>query len=69
MVDTVVTSTTGDRAGRQRLADMFFRGTTRFFAVRVLLLLGAIMVALLVGALPAFQAFGLVSSWARPGTR
>ena len=40
------------------MADMLFRGTTRFFAAAVLLLLGAVMVSLLVGALPAFNAFG-----------
>jgi phosphate transport system permease protein len=44
--------------GRARLADFLFRGTTRFFAVGVLLLLGAVMLSLLIGGFPAFQAFG-----------
>ena len=68
MVDAVVDTTSlGGRPGRQRLAELLFRGTTRFFAVGVLLLLGAVMVSLLIGALPGFPAFGfgfLVSdSW------
>ena len=59
MVDTVVaTPISSVSQRRQRLADMVFRGTTRFFAAGVLLLLGAVMVSLLVGAMPAFNAFG-----------
>src|SRR5579862_7740618 len=60
MVDTVAFPTTaGNRARRQRLEDVVFRGTTRIFALGVLLLLGAVMVALLIGGLPAMRAFGL----------
>jgi len=59
MVEVVVsTPITSVSPRRQRFADTFFRGTTRFFAAAVLLLLGAVMVALLVGAIPAFKAFG-----------
>ncbi len=59
MVDTTVpTPISGTSPSRQRIADMVFRGTTRFFAAAVLLLLGAVMVSLLIGALPAFNAFG-----------
>ena len=59
MVDAVLDTTTiGVSRRRQRLADIVFRGTTRFFAFGVLLLLGAVMVSLLIGGAPAFQAFG-----------
>ncbi|HZL60430.1 MAG TPA: phosphate ABC transporter permease subunit PstC [Stellaceae bacterium] len=55
------------RMRRQRLGDTLFRGTTRGFALGVLLLLGAIITALFVGSLPAFRAFGFGflfnSSW------
>jgi len=59
MVDTVaLASTDRARMSRQRAEDAAFRGTTKLFALGVLLLLGAIMVALLVGALPAMRTFG-----------
>ncbi|HEX3972501.1 MAG TPA: phosphate ABC transporter permease subunit PstC, partial [Stellaceae bacterium] len=59
MVDvTLESSSPGTRPGRQRTADLVFRGTTQLFAFGVLVLLGAVMVALFVGGLPAFQAFG-----------
>jgi phosphate transport system permease protein len=51
------------RIARQRIEDALFRGTTRGFAVGVLVLLGAILVALLVGSLPAFRTFGLEFLW------
>ena len=44
---------------RQRLGDMLFRGLTQTFAVGVLVLLGAVMVSLAAGAMPAFRKFGL----------
>ena len=44
---------------RQRIADRLFRGTTRGFALGVLCLLGAVMVALAIGSIPAFRAYGL----------
>ncbi len=45
------------------LQDALFRGTTKLFAVGVLLLLGAVLIALLIGALPAFRAFGPEFLW------
>jgi phosphate transport system permease protein len=50
---------------RQRVYDILFRNATRGFAILVLVLLGGVMVALGVGAWPAFSHFGpgfLVSS-------
>jgi phosphate transport system permease protein len=59
MVDTIAQSTSaGERPGRQHLADVLFRGTTQLFAFGVLLLLGAVMLSLLIGGMPAFKAFG-----------
>src|SRR5579864_7938113 len=59
MVDTVaVSATANSRMQRQHLEDVAFRGATRTFALGVLLLLGAVMVSLLIGALPAMRAFG-----------
>jgi phosphate transport system permease protein len=64
MVDTTVQSTTAsERPGRQHLADVLFRGTTRLFAFGVLLLLGAVMLSLLIGGMPAFNAFGFAFLW------
>jgi phosphate transport system permease protein len=48
---------------RQHLQDLAFRGATKFFALSVLLLLGAVMVALLIGALPAMHSFGFHFLW------
>jgi phosphate transport system permease protein len=59
MVDSIAVPTTNSgRMKRQRLEDVAFRGTTRIFAFGVLLLLGAVMVALFIGGMPAFRAFG-----------
>jgi phosphate transport system permease protein len=44
-------------------ADAVFVGTTRFFAVLVVTSLAAILVALLVGALPALRRFGAEFLW------
>jgi len=46
------------RMRRQRVEDLVFRSTTRAFAVGVLSLLGAVLVALAIGAGPAVRAFG-----------
>jgi phosphate transport system permease protein len=54
-----MTTTALDRVRRQRWQDSLFRGTTRLVAAGVLVLLGAILAALVVGALPAFRQFGL----------
>jgi phosphate transport system permease protein len=64
MVDASLDETAiGVSQRRHRLADILFRGTTRFFAVGVLLLLGAVMASLLIGGAPAFQAFGFGFLW------
>jgi phosphate transport system permease protein len=64
MVDAAIgTASAGLNQRRQRFADLLFRGTTRFFAVGVLVLLGAVMVALLIGGMPAFNAFGFGFLW------
>jgi len=50
-----------------RLGDTIFRNVTRGAAILVLLLLGGVMVALLLGSLPALRAFGfdfvITQSW------
>jgi phosphate transport system permease protein len=59
MVDAAInTPMSSESSRRGRIADMVFRGTTRCFAVGVLVLLGAVMVSLLIGGAPAFKAFG-----------
>jgi phosphate transport system permease protein len=64
MVDVALdSSNAGMNSRRQRLADLLFRGTTQLFALGVLLLLGAVMVALLIGGMPAFSAFGFSFLW------
>jgi len=45
--------------GRNKLADALFQNATRMFALLVLLVVTAIMVSLLMGALPALSQFGL----------
>ncbi len=44
--------------GRLRLGDMAFRQLTRAAALTVLLILGGVIGALIIGAVPALQAFG-----------
>ena len=64
MVDSAAVSTTiSNRGRRQRIQDALFRGATRFFALVVLSLLGAVMIALLIGAMPAFHRFGIAFLW------
>src|SRR3712207_3644631 len=46
-------------ARRQRTLDLAFKALTGFFAIGVLLLLGAIILALCIGAVPALKKFGL----------
>jgi phosphate transport system permease protein len=45
--------------GRLRLTDTAFRHLTRAAAITVLVLLGGVILALLIGSLPALQTFGL----------
>src|SRR6266436_6019346 len=47
-----------DQGRRQRLQDSFFRSSTLFFALMVLLLLGGVIIALIFGAWPALRTFG-----------
>jgi phosphate transport system permease protein len=51
-------ATVSAQLDRQRIYDVLFRGAARGFAILVLLLLGGVMVALGVGAWPAFSHFG-----------
>jgi phosphate transport system permease protein len=44
--------------GRLRQGDAIFRAVTRLAAIMVLALLGGVIIALVIGALPALQAFG-----------
>ncbi|MDX8386374.1 MAG: phosphate ABC transporter permease subunit PstC [Gallionella sp.] len=46
------------RLKRQVWLDMLFRGVTRMSAISVLVLLAAILTSLVVGSMPAIQAFG-----------
>jgi len=64
MVDAALGNTTVPlNPRRTRFADVLFRGTTRVFAIGVLILLGAIMISLIIGGAPAFQAFGVAFLW------
>jgi phosphate transport system permease protein len=47
-----------DALNRLRLGDLVFRLVTRSAAIMVLALLGGVIIALIVGAMPAFKAFG-----------
>jgi phosphate transport system permease protein len=57
MIETI-TRVAPSRMRRQRIEDVLFRSITRAFAVGVLSLLGAVMVALAIGSGPAVRAFG-----------
>jgi phosphate transport system permease protein len=58
-MDSTVSFGTRRQVRPQRLQDALFRNATRLFALGVLALLGAVLAALVVGAVPAFRAFGL----------
>lgn len=47
-----------DALNRLRLSDFVFRLVTRTSAIMVLALLGGVIIALIIGAMPAFKAFG-----------
>jgi phosphate transport system permease protein len=51
------------RLSRQTFEDALFRGATRAFAIGVLLLLGAVLAALIVGSIPAVKRFGFSFLW------
>ncbi len=63
MSDTTLgTTETSSRAvllRRLRTSDLIFRGLTRSAAITVLVLLSGIILALIIGSVPAFGAFGL----------
>src|SRR5271165_5297286 len=52
-------STRARALNRMRLGDLGFRVLTRTAAVAVLLILGAVIISLISGSLPALRAFGL----------
>jgi phosphate transport system permease protein len=58
-VTAVAASTRARALDRMRLGDMAFRVLTRTAAIAVLLVLGAVILSLLSGSLPAWRAFGL----------
>ena len=49
--------------GLRRIEDLLFRNTTRLLAIGVLSLLLAVIVALMIGAVPALRAFGFGFLW------
>lgn len=58
MTDTVLRAAKFPNRRRGAVADAIFRNATFAFAVLVLLIIGAVMVALARGAIPALQQFG-----------
>jgi phosphate transport system permease protein len=58
-VDAGAVFTRARALDRMRLADKSFHALTRAAALGVLVLLGAIIISLIIGSLPALQAFGL----------
>ncbi|HUH85063.1 MAG TPA: phosphate ABC transporter permease subunit PstC [Stellaceae bacterium] len=58
MASVLTAAETHRRLNWQRVQDTVFRGSTQVFAFGVLLLLGAILVSLVIGAAPALQKFG-----------
>src|SRR5690242_19827420 len=57
-MDLAVSVSASGGLNQRRVQDAAFRGTTRAFALGVLLLLGGIILALAAGALLAFSTFG-----------
>jgi phosphate transport system permease protein len=55
------TSRTGNHPGR--IGNMIFGGSAWSFAFLVLILLAAVMISLIIGAVPAFQKFGISFVW------
>jgi phosphate transport system permease protein len=56
--DAAILDTFVAHGRRQRLQDQVFRSATLFFALLVLALLGGVILALFIGAWPAFSAYG-----------
>jgi len=59
ITDVTVLRSVEEHGRRQRTADRLFRLGTLFFALLVLALLGGVIVALIEGAWPALQTFGI----------
>ena len=58
-VSTIASSSRAKALDRLRMTDVVFRALTRLAAMTVLVLLGAVIISLIGGSLPALQAFGL----------
>ena len=65
MTNQAVTAANNSRGGAHpgRLGNIFFGGAAWSFGILVLILLAAVMVALMLGAVPAFRAFGISYVW------
>jgi phosphate transport system permease protein len=65
MTNVAVTATSHPRGGARpgRLGNILFGGSAWTFGILVLVLLAAVMIALVIGALPAFQQFGISFVW------
>jgi phosphate transport system permease protein len=65
MTSAAVTATgkPGTRVYPRRLGNILFGGSAWTFGIWVLILLAAVMIALVLGALPAFRQFGLPYIW------
>lgn len=65
MTSTAVTATgkPGTRVYPRRLGNIIFGGSAWTFGIWVLILLAAVMIALVMGAVPAFRQFGLPYIW------
>ena len=65
MTNLAVTAASRPRGGSHpgRLGNILFGGSAWSFGILVLILLVAVMVALVFGAVPAFRAFGISYIW------
>ncbi|HEX4507080.1 MAG TPA: phosphate ABC transporter permease subunit PstC [Alphaproteobacteria bacterium] len=65
MTSAAVTATgkTGTRVHPKRIGNILFGGSAWTFGILVLILLAAVMIALVIGAFPAFQQFGISYIW------
>jgi len=65
MTSVAVTATSQSKGGAHpgRLGNTLFGGSAWTFGILVLILLAAVMIALVIGALPAFREFGISFIW------
>ena len=65
MSNVAVTATNHSRGGARpgRLGNVLFGGSAWAFGILVLILLAAVMIALVIGAAPAFKEFGISFVW------